>query len=88
MMEIDMIGLVLQGGGAKGGYHIGVWKALRELDIEIGAVTGTSVGALMVPSLHRINSNVLMMFGTIWILDWSLMTNQTYIINLSPRILT
>lgn len=41
-----MIGLVLQGGGAKGGYHIGVWKALRELNIEIGAVTGTSVGAL------------------------------------------
>lgn len=41
-----MIGLVLQGGGAKGGYHIGVWKALKELGIEIGAVTGTSVGAL------------------------------------------
>ena len=41
-----MIGLVLQGGGAKGGYQIGVWKALRELGIEIGAVTGTSVGAL------------------------------------------
>lgn len=41
-----MIGLVLQGGGAKGSYHIGVWKALRELGIEIGGVTGTSVGAL------------------------------------------
>jgi len=41
-----MIGLVLQGGGAKGGYHVGVWKALRELEIGIGAVTGTSVGAL------------------------------------------
>lgn len=41
-----MIGLVLQGGGGKGGYQIGVWKALRELGIEIGAVTGTSVGAL------------------------------------------
>ena len=42
-----MIGLVLQGGGAKGGYHIGVWKALREMGIEIGGVTGTSVGALV-----------------------------------------
>ncbi len=41
-----MIGLVLQGGGAKGGYQIGVWKALRELGIDIGGVTGTSVGAL------------------------------------------
>jgi len=41
-----MYGLVLQGGGTKGSYHIGVWKALRELGIEIGAVTGTSIGAL------------------------------------------
>lgn len=41
-----MNGLVLQGGGAKGSYHIGVWKALRELNIEIHAVTGTSIGAL------------------------------------------
>lgn len=41
-----MYGLVLQGGGTKGSYHIGVWKALRQLGIEIGAVTGTSIGAL------------------------------------------
>ena len=41
-----MYGLVLAGGGGKGGYHIGVWRALRELGIEISAVTGTSVGAL------------------------------------------
>lgn len=41
-----MIGLVLEGGGAKGGYHIGVWQALRELNLNIGVVTGTSVGAL------------------------------------------
>lgn len=39
-------GVVLGGGGAKGGYEIGVWKALRELNIPIEAVTGTSVGAL------------------------------------------
>lgn len=39
-------GLVLGGGGAKGSYEIGVWKALRELEVPIGAVAGTSVGAL------------------------------------------
>lgn len=39
-------GVVLGGGGAKGGYEIGVWKALRELDIQIEAIAGTSVGAL------------------------------------------
>lgn len=39
--------LVLSGGGAKGAFHIGVWKALRELNIEIDLVVGTSVGALI-----------------------------------------
>lgn len=39
-------GLVLGGGGAKGSYEIGVWKALRELEMPIIAVAGTSVGAL------------------------------------------
>lgn len=39
-------GLVLGGGGAKGAYEIGVWKALRELEIPLIAVAGTSVGAL------------------------------------------
>ncbi len=39
-------GLVLGGGGVKGSYEIGVWKALQELDISIVAVAGTSVGAL------------------------------------------
>lgn len=40
-------GLVLAGGGGKGAYEIGVWKALREReDLHISAVSGTSVGAL------------------------------------------
>jgi len=39
-------GLVLGGGGAKGAYEIGVWKALRELEVPLIAVAGTSVGAL------------------------------------------
>ena len=39
-------GLVLEGGGTKGSYHIGVVKAMRELGIDITAVTGTSIGAI------------------------------------------
>lgn len=39
-------GVVLEGGGAKGAYQIGAWKALRELDVKIKGVVGTSVGAL------------------------------------------
>jgi Predicted esterase of the alpha-beta hydrolase superfamily len=38
--------LVLAGGGARGSYELGVWKALREMDIEIHMVTGTSIGAI------------------------------------------
>lgn len=41
-----MYGLVLEGGGARGAYHIGAYKALLELDIIINGVSGTSIGAL------------------------------------------
>lgn len=41
-----MYGLVLEGGGSRGSYQIGACKALEELGIEIGAITGTSIGAL------------------------------------------
>ncbi len=46
--ENNKIGLVFSGGGAKGSYQIGVWKALREVGLErvITHVSGTSVGAL------------------------------------------
>ncbi|CUP27853.1 patatin-like phospholipase family protein [Clostridium disporicum] len=42
------IGLVLAGGGARGAYQIGVWKALIELGIDkyIEVVSGTSIGAV------------------------------------------
>lgn len=42
------IGLVFTGGGGKGAYQIGVWKALKEFGVDksISAISGTSVGAL------------------------------------------
>lgn len=39
-------GIVLDGGGARGAYQIGAWKALKEAGMKINAVAGTSVGAL------------------------------------------
>ena len=39
-------GLVLEGGGAKGAYQIGAWRALKEAGVKIKGVSGTSVGAL------------------------------------------
>ncbi len=41
-----MYGLVLEGGGAKGAYHVGAYKAIKELNIEIGGIAGTSIGAI------------------------------------------
>ena len=38
--------LVLEGGGARGAYQVGAWKALKEAGVKINAVAGTSVGAL------------------------------------------
>ena len=42
------IGLVLSGGGAKGAFQAGVWKAMHELGIaeRVKAISGTSVGAI------------------------------------------
>ena len=39
-------GLVLAGGGTKGAYEVGAWKALKELNVNIEAIVGTSIGAI------------------------------------------
>ena len=41
------VGLVLGGGGARGLAHIGVLRALAELDIPVDAVGGSSMGAII-----------------------------------------
>ena len=41
------IGLVLAGGGAKGGAHVGVLKVLEEQRVPIDCIAGTSMGALV-----------------------------------------
>lgn len=48
-LQIDrdkQYGIVLEGGGARGAYQIGAWKALKEAGIRIKGIAGTSVGAL------------------------------------------
>lgn len=39
-------GLALGGGGTKGAYHMGVWKALEKIGIEVSCVCGTSIGSI------------------------------------------
>ena len=45
---MDKLGIVLDGGGGKGAYQIGVWKYLKESKLynSISAISGTSVGGL------------------------------------------
>lgn len=41
------VGLVLSGGGARGGAHIGVLRALERLRVPVDMVVGTSAGAIV-----------------------------------------
>jgi len=43
----NAIGLVLGGGGARGCAHIGLIRAMQELDIPIDAIGGTSIGSIV-----------------------------------------
>ena len=45
-MKTGKRAVVLSGGGTKGAYEIGVWKALRELSVDFQIVTGTSIGSV------------------------------------------
>ena len=38
--------VALCGGGTKGAYELGVWKAINELEIDYHIVTGTSIGSI------------------------------------------
>ena len=38
--------VVLSGGGTKGAYELGVWRALNELSVDYDIVTGTSIGSV------------------------------------------
>ncbi len=38
--------VILAGGGTRGAYQLGAWKALKEMDIPISAIAGTSIGAI------------------------------------------
>ncbi len=43
--------LVLGGGGTKGLAHVGAWRAIREARLEVAAIVGTSIGALVGASI-------------------------------------
>ena len=68
--------IVLSGGGGKGAYQIGVWKALRKLGINYDIVTGTSVGALNgVLMVQQDYHEALALWSNI---DYSFIFNQNF----------
>ena len=63
------IGLVLGGGGAKGGAHIGVLEVLEELRIPIDYIAGTSVGAA-IGGMYSSGMSVRELKALMESLDW------------------
>lgn len=38
--------VALAGGGMKGAYHLGAWRAIQKLELPVGAIAGTSIGSV------------------------------------------
>jgi NTE family protein len=63
------IGLALGGGAALGAAHLGVLKALEEKEIEIMAISGTSIGAF-IAAMYAFQKSVNDITEIIKNLDW------------------
>lgn len=59
-----MYGIALEGGGARGAYHIGAIKALIENGYEISGVVGTSIGAFNAAVIAQGDFDTLYKFWT------------------------
>ncbi|PFG55385.1 NTE family protein [Vibrio sp. ES.051] len=64
------VAVVLAGGGAKGAAHIGVLKALEEMQIPVDIVTGTSMGAY-VGGLYATGMSADEIESFIYTVDWN-----------------
>ena len=71
------IGLVLSGGGARGGAELGIIKALEELHVPVDVVAGTSIGAA-IGGLYASGMSVLEIEEFVRGIDWdAAFLNQT-----------
>ncbi len=71
--------VVLSGGGTKGAYEFGVWKAIRKLGIDYQIVTGTSIGSI---------NGALMAAGDFDVCEriWSSLTSEDFICEEKSRV--
>jgi len=63
------VALVLSGGGARGGAHIGVLRALERAGVPIDLIVGTSYGAL-VGGLYAVGYSVNDIERVVSMVDW------------------
>jgi len=73
------VGLVLSGGGARGGAHIGVIKALQELGVPIDYIAGTSIGAA-IGGLYATGMDIGELEAFVGGVDW-----EAAFLNVTPR---
>lgn len=71
------IGLVLSGGGARGGAHLGVIKAFERHNIPIDAIVGTSMGAF-VGGLYASGMSSSEIDRTLTTMDWTKVITVDY----------
>lgn len=69
--ERETIGLVPAGGGARGIAHVGVIRALEEMQVPVDAVAGTSMGAL-VGGLYASGMSADDLYQVVTTMDWDL----------------
>jgi NTE family protein len=63
------IGLALSGGGARGGAHVGILKALEEMNVPVDYIAGTSMGAI-IGGLYASGYNAAEIEGILIETDW------------------
>lgn len=73
------MGLVLSGGGARGGAHLGVLKALEELRVPVDVIAGTSVGAA-IGGLYASGMTIEELEEFVYGIDW-----DAAFLNSTPR---
>jgi len=78
-VERPRIGLALSGGGARGGAHIGVLRALEELRVPIDYIAGTSIGAI-VGGFYVAGHSTDDLERLVRTIDW-----DTAFLNITPR---
>jgi len=77
--ERPRIGLALSGGGARGGAHIGVLRALDELRVPVDYIAGTSIGAV-VGGFYVAGHSIDELEELVRTIDW-----DTAFLNVTPR---